>query len=302
METGESVAVGGLPEELKEKCPYKETSTGADDEDEEGLPEDDLDARQADQANNGGTLGDNLLAGQAGVGGTEDAPSFKSAPLDTKRAADRPQLVIGTDQIKEDQYPFTVAAHHLIPGNASLGRSKVYDYLGPVGSGKLKGGDGVRKRKEVSAEFGGKSRQVEFAKHIGYNVNGSHNGVWLPGNYAIRTHESPGSASWGKLDDEFDDWKFNYVAAAVRAAGGQFHDAHVDYSDNVLGLLNKIALALGDHFFSDCPDCKEPKKKFSPPFAIKKRLYAVSGFLREKWRVATSALLKSGTRPITGGS
>ena len=32
---------------------------------------------------------------------------------------------------------------------------------------------------------GGKSYTIEG--HIGYDVNGSHNGVWLPGNYAIKT-------------------------------------------------------------------------------------------------------------------
>jgi hypothetical protein len=285
METGESVAVGGLAKELKEKCPYKDEEAGVDNEDEEGLEEDDDDGVQEEQQNNGGTLGENLVGGLHGADGTFCAPlppKFKSAPNDSARGRRQPMVRVGTDDIEEDEYRFTVAAHHLIPGNASLGRSAVYDYLGPPGSGKLKGGSGTRKRKQVTVKFGTKSRKVKFKKLIGYNINGSHNGAWLAGNYAIRKSESPGGRSWGKLSPKYDEWKLYYVAAATKASGGQFHDAHTLYSGRVLGLLNKIATLLGSHLLSSCPECGKDDTPLLPPFDVKERFYAISGFLRGK--------------------
>jgi hypothetical protein len=70
--------------------------------------------------------------------------------------------------VGDQEFPFVVAAHHLIPGNASLGESRLKKLM----------------TKSSAARIAGKARRIK--NHIGYNVNGAHNGAWLPGNYAIR--------------------------------------------------------------------------------------------------------------------
>jgi hypothetical protein len=60
-------------------------------------------------------------------------------------------------------------------------------------------------------------------------VNGAHNGVWLPGNYAIRRKtklpKPIKGKSWSKLLQR-PDWCFDYMVAVVRLKERQFHDAH----------------------------------------------------------------------------
>jgi hypothetical protein len=207
-------------------------------------------------------------------------------------------VVPSSTEVEERVFPVTVAAHHLIPGNAALGKSALYDYLGPAGSGSLKKDGAVRKRKDVKAvKPGGRAadgRTCKITKMIGYNINGSHNGVWLPGNYAIRRYKkykegvrpntSPvggpkGGRSWSKLGPKLDDWKLNYVAAAIKVTQGQFHDTHTRYSDKVLGILNKLAAMLASHLLSNCPDCGT-EAKVPPPWVLKLRLYNISLELR----------------------
>jgi len=63
----------------------------------------------------------------------------------------------------------TVAAHHLIPGNAALKESELFlseEYLWK--DGKAKG-------------------------NIGYNINAKNNGVWSPGNYGVRPWGTKGA-------------------------------------------------------------------------------------------------------------
>lgn len=291
METLESVAVAVLEKELaEEKCPFKESEEGASDEEEEGIEEDDADEVQEEQANNGGTLGDNLSNRSPGKSGTVGGP----CPADDYLIqAPQKKYVVSvpeTDDVETGEYPVTLAAHHLIPGNAALGQSELYDFLGPKGSGNLKKLGSVRTREDVDSG----EKKYEIKKHIGYNVNGCHNGAWLPGNYAIRqakpkkksrpavpnTSPAPGAGlNWGALGDEYDDWKLNYVAAATEAADAQFHDTHEDYSRRVLKVLDKIAAALKSHLAGGkCTCCS--KEKIPPPFTVKNRLYASSHFLR----------------------
>nr|MBK7069173.1 hypothetical protein [Deltaproteobacteria bacterium] len=183
MEIGESVATGGLSAELKEKCPFKRLGAAGGDEADELLEDDDRDEIQAEQSNDGGLLGRHLASGSAGIAGVESVPF---PPGDYCVKIPRPEEVTvpvpGTSKLEWKSYPVTLAAHHLIPGNASLGRSALYDFLGPSGSGKLKAGSGVRKRTDVEAG----DRTYTIERHIGYDINGSHNGAWLPGNYAIQ--------------------------------------------------------------------------------------------------------------------
>lgn len=72
-----------------------------------------------------------------------------------------------------ESFPLTCAAHHLIPAQASLRDSKLVKWL-VHGS--------------ISAQVkGGGSGNGKLVQNIGYDVNGSQNGVWLPGPYALNT-------------------------------------------------------------------------------------------------------------------
>src|SRR5262245_48164983 len=131
----------------------------------------------------------------------------------------------GRRDIKVDRKPFEVstAAHHLIPGNASLKKSSLFksnEYLWV--DKKAKG-------------------------NIGYNINSAENGVWLPGNYALRP--------WSSRSDEF---KEEYAYEAIGKWGGQFHDAHEEYSSFVLLALEEVfeKLDLGATIW-----CEEGKKE-----------------------------------------
>lgn len=273
MEIGEMIAVAFIQDQL-EKCPFVEaTDSVSPSFEDESIKDDDKKAAQKQQANNGGVLGENLIAGSAGASGTvagdypPDAYLFKSPPNDTNRGAGgkKPKVLVPeADEHDAAAYPFTVAAHHLIPGNASLyhDTSLIRNYLAEGKTVKT---------------ANGKSWTIK--NHIGYNVNGSHNGVWLPGNYAIRPPHTPEkNTSWSKLTNQ--NWCGNYVAAAIKATGGQFHDAHTEYSESVLKLLKKITAKLHAHQLH-CEDCESKNgKKIAPPYFVKERFYNLSNYLR----------------------
>jgi hypothetical protein len=127
------------------------------------------------------------------------------------------------------QFPITVAAHHLIPGNASLKKSQLFcseEYLWV--DGKKKG-------------------------NIGYNVNAADNGVWLPGNYAID--------GWG---GKLDLYKEQYAQSAIASWRAQFHDAHEIYSEFVLEALEKVYEKIDNVYCVSCPQAQQQKKKLTP--------------------------------------
>lgn len=157
-------------------------------------------------------------------------------------------------QIKADnaQLPSSVAAHHLIPGNAALKNSKFFlqkKYLWT--SGKAKG-------------------------NIGYNVNSRPNGVWLPGNYSMR----------GKWRNRSPAQKENYAFKSIEKWSAQFHDAHVDYSDLVRKSLDAVFNKLEERQSIICPDAKKKKKKksdeLSPMYVLVLRFHTISERMRRK--------------------
>jgi hypothetical protein len=143
-------------------------------------------------------------------------------------------------------YQVTTAAHHLVPGNASLGKSQLF-----------------------KSPYLWKDREAKG--NIGYNVNSAPNGVWSPGNYAVRP--------WSSKSEEF---KRAYAFAAVRATGTQFHDAHKSYSKFVKRVLNKIKNKLDEQEDLWCPEAKHQKKRAKSPeerkalYALASRLHTVS--------------------------
>lgn len=163
------------------------------------------------------------------------------------------------------EFDYTVAAHHLVPGNASLKPSTIVKYIS-------------------------KTKQ-HIQENIGYNVNGHHNGIWLPGSYAVRaaTDNTPvEDTSWGDVPVEEPDFQEAYVRAVVRKArGAMFHDTHATYSKNVLNILDEAAAKIekkpGDYH---CDDCKELAKgkggKLPPPYWVNGAMSGLSGWLKRR--------------------
>jgi A nuclease family of the HNH/ENDO VII superfamily with conserved AHH len=269
MEIGEMIAVAFIQDQL-EKCPFViPTESDNPSFEDESIKDDDKKAAKKEQANDGGILGKNLVSGSTGAKGTvagdypPDSYLFKSPQFDTKRSpkCKTHVFVAQADEHDAAAYPFTVAAHHLIPGNASLYKGLFQRYL---------------KKGETVKTSNGKSWTIK--NHIGYNVNGSHNGVWLPGNYAIDEATSPEGKPWSELTNQ--NWCLNYVAATIKATGGQFHDAHTEYNESVSKLLLKITSKLHAHQLH-CEECESKKgKEISPPHFVKERLYGLSNYLR----------------------
>ena len=166
----------------------------------------------------------------------------------------------------KEQYGYTMAAHHCIPGNAALKESKILKY--------------------ISASKG------TIVKNIGYNVNGAGNGIWLVGWYAVRAgngNSPSANTGWGALTGL--PFREAYVMAVIRATGAQFHDTHATYSDNVRDVLDKVALHFDTNAKFFCDKCKEaaqqPGGKIPPPYGLNDRLDSFSGFLGGKLRGST---------------
>ena len=150
----------------------------------------------------------------------------------------------------------SVAAHHLIPGNASLAKSELFTCKKYLHKDKKAPGN------------------------IGYNVNSAPNGVWLPGNYAARPWGEKGAA----FQKSFGPSAQQYSYAAIRVWRGQFHDAHEAYSNEVKKVLNKIFDKLEENEDIWCPEAKKDKDKKpeerSPLYVLVARLNTVSSRMR----------------------
>lgn len=272
---GEGIAIG-MVSAGEVNCPFDHDSTE---------PE----KLKNELVGNGGTLGSNMEAGTSTV---------RYVPLQPKpRPVPNPDAQVGDDAIEVGNYLYPVwcAAHHLIPAQASLKKStSLLRFMKKGGSAKL-------------------------WSDIGYDVNGLENGVWLPGNYAVggngtgdwvgapsamdgdselgsvRRRAARRSENSSKLDGvrhekDPSNRKWLYVDKATRLFNAQFHDAHVDYSKFVLGVLNKIGASMQEKKKKNveelgCSKCAKRQKKIAeygvpPPFSLNLRLNGVSGKLR----------------------
>jgi len=254
---------------LQEECPFKDQDVEAIEIQAESPSSDGI----SPQGNNSGELGSNLEQGLGdGTPGTYSevwtkGEMSRQPKIDTARTGRRIRMSV-QGRTAAILWPYTVAAHHLIPGNASLKGSQLdRRYMTKGGKTNLRG------------------QSVTIKENIGYNINGAHNGVWLPGNYALTAgalKEIVGVAQkWSRYSRSNEGWAADYIAGSCKVAGGMFHDTHSTYSRAVRAWLNKIATML-DHHLSACEVCAENSKEGSipPPYQIKTRLYGVSTFLR----------------------
>jgi hypothetical protein len=272
---GEAIKASGLNAKIG-KCPFAKPPDPVDPEpDDEDYAWDDRVSMKTAQENDGGKLGRNVKNGSPGAEGTwnalgGDPDRYEALQVDTARAAERGEAKQQV-MVRGKWHPFTVAAHHLIPGNASLYESRLFKcYMRRGGKVDLRTPDAGMMTFEVS-------------HNIGYCVNGSHNGVWLPGSYAIVAGgKHPGGVGWEELNSPTGDvdWCYEYMAAVAKKTGGQFHDTHDGYNKNALKVLEKATVRLNDHQVK-CKDCRT-NKKVAPPYPIKAKLYSLSQFFRKK--------------------
>jgi hypothetical protein len=158
MEMGELIAVELVADTI-DQCPF-DHSTEA--------PED----IENDLVGVGTTLGQKMTDGEGtrtGQTGLGKDPQPRDAPGHSLHNQEKP---IWLPEYDPELFPLTCAAHHLIPAQASLRDSKLVKWLvhGSVSS-QTKSGKG----------------QGKLSHNVGYDVNGSQNGIWLPGPYALST-------------------------------------------------------------------------------------------------------------------
>ncbi len=162
---------------------------------------------------------------------------------------------------------FSVAAHHLIPGEASLPKSSLFNY---IEGGKI------------------------IASDIGYGVNGRENGIWLPTHHALSQNMpvlpfATQQHAYADLTPEGNDmvgsFTSTYTQAVMAYANCQFHDDHTsatDYSNFVVKILNKIQANLATIKNFNCDKCMKAKSgggKLPPPYRLVHRLNGVAGRL-----------------------
>ena len=226
---GEAIAVAVTTPDKDEPCWYCEKEPEkkgvkneevadpetSDSEDEEQVPEN-------DEHNDASKLGSNLGS----------PPEYEiECPLDN-----------------DIKVPITVAAHHCIPGNASLKKATdLHDFMREGGPFSL-------------------------LEDIGYDVNHENNGVWLSGNYAVRGGKLHYTKNWGGYDSKF---KNAYAKNAMDKSHRQFHDAHSKYNGKVLKTLESLAEKLGDPE-DKCPICDKKLDATRPPYGLVNRLDRVS--------------------------
>jgi len=159
-------------------------------------------------------------------------------------------------------------AHHCIPGGASLAKATdLHKFM---------------------------RKSEDYYSDIGYNVNDKKNGVWLPGNYAVRADAKEfNMTTWSAQSADF---KAKYVEYAVQQSGGrQFHDAHRAYNrlakKSLLALASKLKLPEDEI----CPICEKKKEtKNKPPFGLVRKLHFISGEYRNMLKSPTKQTVNAG--------
>lgn len=216
----------------------------------------------------------------------------------------QPAISLEFDQVY--RYRVSCAAHHLIPAQGSLKRSGLTDYMIQSGNpGEFQGAAPTTKKGKVWC-------------NVGYNINGSQNGVFLPGNYAVKKiwkgeTANPNAEEQEDQEDlppEYEDEcelvgadldqppkKVMYVNEVVKNAteygrtrrgyGGQFHDFHTRYNQFVHEVLDVLYNDLNrkeKRARDECPTCRPrmQQKQVPTPFGLVLRLNVVSSRLEAR--------------------
>ena len=157
--------------------------------------------------------------------------------------------------------PFSLSAHHLIPAEDGLPKSKLLDY---VSAGRV------------------------IASDIGYGINGRENGLWLPTHHATsmnmpvlpyetQTHVYGDLSSGGNA--VFGNFVTRYTQAVMEQTIRQFHDAHHPLQRVRPQVLDKIQSNLATIKNYNCSKCQQAKAgggKLPPPHKLVYRLNTVS--------------------------
>jgi A nuclease family of the HNH/ENDO VII superfamily with conserved AHH len=254
-ELGESVAVAEIDTDNWE-CPFSHDKPGSVDNELDTDP---------------GKLGTRMGNGTStrlwddSSGNVTAAKNTVSSQAASEAIPEPYEVYVALDHLGNSVFlPFSVAAHHLIPGEASLPKSSLINYV--------KGG------KIISSD-------------IGYGVNGRENGIWLPTHHALSGNMpilpfATEPYSYAELTPEgggvVASFTSTYTQAVMKYAGCQFHDDHTkatDYSKFVIKVLNKIQANLATIKNFNCRKCMDAKAgggKLPPPYTLVHRLNSVS--------------------------
>ena len=262
MEAGELVNVAVNAPHAEEGCPFCRPEEHVNEENVLRADYDEDTEADNDTDNSSGTLAKNLVERPQGpprevpdVEQGEDAP-FIEMPMTSAGPREWHDRVYDAGKV-----PVLYGAHHVIPGNDGLAKSTLYTKkkLGPVDNGP-------------------------DVQNVGYNINSSMNGMWLPGNYAVRPLKGGKQKSWGEMDGAF---KKAYAFLAMLDTGRQFHDAHKPYSGVVKQALTDLAELLDQMDDKGCPICGKGSDPADPPYHLNSRLNAISNHLSNFLRRAT---------------
>jgi hypothetical protein len=298
MQVGEAIAISALLD-LKDECPFPH----------------DLDD-PPDVTNNLIGIGSKLATRMNNGTSTNLYKQYKppKGPVWGKAPQERPGhpfngrakcISIKFDDNTSKDYPCSCSAHHLVPAQESLKGHDILEYMCEKGTS----GDnnhGYTKGKVWS--------------DVGYDTNGSENGIYLPGSYAVGGGKG-GLIVWYPYDDsddsehgylevdklpleDYDDWLlhgkkgvideenacWHYVAQTMGKTPGQFHDRHVYYSENVvknaLQNIHEKYNLFNINIGGNCDKCKKrqqkiKKKGLPAPYSIVLRLKTLSERLRK---------------------
>ena len=192
-------------------------------------------------------------------------------------------VTVSFDNGTSKDFPVSCSAHHLVPSQESLQDHDILQYMC---------------KKATSGEHNHKYGGGRVWSDVGYDTNGSENGVYLPGNYAVGGGRG-GLNVWYPTDSEDDQeddegyidpekappdeyrefllrgekgktsrsnpcWQ--YVARAIRLAPGQFHDRHFHYSDVIVkgaltAILENYQRKDFEFYPQACGKCKDRAQK-----------------------------------------
>ncbi len=174
-----------------------------------------------------------------------------ASKLGKHMGGDKPLWTIKHPEKTDENTTVSSAAHHCIPGNASF--KPVYDA-------------GLKDFMDKGGAYA--------SENVGYSINHTNNGVWLPGNYYVRKGRGGFKKNWG---DKTTKFKNEYAVAAIEKSKLQFHDAHRSYNTRVKKTLQKVLEKLGEPDDDTCPICDQEMEHKRPPYGLVARLDFISG-------------------------